>query len=56
MVGIVNGLASMKFSGSFRIFGVNRKNRINMVTNVINPIGPTYLMSYGVVQVKWDAL
>jgi len=24
-LGVINGLASMKFSGSFKIFGINRK-------------------------------
>ena len=37
-LGVINGLASMKFSGSFKIFGVNKKNIINMVKNVMNPI------------------
>ena len=35
--GVDSGLASMKFSGSFRIFGVDRKNRINMSIDIVNP-------------------
>jgi len=37
-LGVINGLASMKFSGSFKIFGINRKNIINIIRDVINPI------------------
>jgi len=37
-LGVTSGLASMKFSGSFKILGVNRKNVINMAINIINPM------------------
>ena len=37
-LGVDSGLASIKFSGSFRIFGVNRKNRINMNIITVNPV------------------
>jgi len=35
-LGVINGLASMKFSGSFKIFGINGKNIINITRNIIN--------------------
>ena len=37
-LGVDSGLASIKFSGSFRVFGVKRKNKINMSTDMVNPI------------------